>query len=161
MADKEQPTTTSNKSFLYETLDQQYQDAILMLYGGWSYQRIAKELKITYGAIRRWFMTGGICKPAYDELLKEHAKENRRKVKKIDKKIDEYLPDALETLYTAARSGNWKAAESLLHIGGKVPVQKIKAEVETKENDEKIKESAKQIAEYVRQNLPGGNKENT
>src|SRR4051794_36027310 len=102
-----QKSTSVNKTFLYQGLAQRHQDAVLMLYGGFTYQRIAKELNVKYGTIRDWFMTGGICKPAYDELLKEHSKENRRKVKKIDKKIDEYLPDALETLYTAARSGNW------------------------------------------------------
>ncbi len=134
MAD-EQNATERNSSYLFESLEAEQQEAVLYAFSGWPYPRIAKEIKRPYATVRRWFMTGGICKPAYDELIKQQAKENRKQLKKIADKIQEALPDALETLHKSAKGGNWKAAESLLHIGGHAPLTKIQATIDNTDKE--------------------------
>lgn len=155
-----QPDTAEHKLYIVDTLEPNHQQAVYLRFGGTDYIDIARECEVIYSTVRHWFAKNGVCYAALKQLNDERSRENRARFKKLDKKIEEYAPDALETLHQRAKV-SWKAAESLLHIAGKVPVQKIKAEVENKESDNKIKESAKQIADYVRQNLAGGNQKNT
>ena len=126
----QQNATERNKTLLLDGLDQQYQDAVMLLYGGFTYQRIAKECKVTYSSVRRWFMSGGICKPAYDELLRQKTKENKKLAKQIDAKLKEYAPEALETLYKAAKTGNWLAAQSLLDRAGYSPLNRAQVTID-------------------------------
>jgi len=148
MSNKQRQTTT-NKPLIVESLEPQYQDAVFMLFGGMTYQKIAKECNVKYGTVRLWFMTGGLCEPAYKELLALRARENRRKFKSLNKKFEEYAPDALETLHNSTKAGNWKAAESLLDRAGFSPVNKIKAEVENTD-DKEVSELVQELRGYVK-----------
>ena len=156
MADRQEPTIT-DRNYLFQSLDQQYQDAILMHFDGIRYKQIAKELNVKYGTVRDWFMKGGICCAAFQELLDIRSKENKKKAKKIEKKFEEYAPDALETLYESAKAGNWKAAESLLDRAGYSPVQKIKTETDNGDLD-KVAEAIDKLSEYAKSTIDTSDK---
>lgn len=156
---KRQKQTIPDKKYLVDSLEPNYQKAIFMRLDGRSHIDIMNTLDCGYTTVRNWFMKGGICHAAYQELLAEVSRERREQFNKLNEKFEEYAPDALETLHSKSKV-SWKAAESLLDRAGFSPVQKIKAEVENKENDEKIEQSANKIADYVRQNLADGNQKN-
>jgi hypothetical protein len=92
-------------------------------------------------------------------LREELSAENRERFVKLRETMEEAAPEAFTSLRLSAKK-SWKAAESLLHMAGFTPEQKIKQTVENIENEETVKQSANQIAEYVRQNLASGNKKN-
>src|SRR5690349_10466402 len=101
----------------------------------------------------------GVCYAAYEQLREEQSIENRERFVKLRETMEEAAPEAFTRLRLATKK-SWKAAESLLHIAGFTPEQKIKQTVENIENEETIKESANKIAEHVRHNLTSTNQGN-
>lgn len=127
---------TNINELRFDQLEPTQQEAILLVFDGWRYEKIAERLKVRYGTIRAWFMTGGICKPAYDQLLKDQAKANMEILEKMNDEIQKALPDALKELIRSAKRGNWQAAVALLDRGGYSPTQKIEATIDQGEKEE-------------------------
>ena len=119
--------STKQYEYLVDKLDAPQQKAVFMRLLGKDETDIALELKVTYTTVRGWFQKNRPAEKALSQLKKERAKENRKAYKKLDSAIQEAAPAALETLKRVGKY-NWKAAESLIHIAGYLPVQRIKQE---------------------------------
>src|SRR5205807_10289735 len=99
MTELQQPTqedTSIHTAYLVDNLEKVHQEAVYMRFGGKEYMEIAEELKVAYTTVRHWFASDGICYAAHKQLADERSRENRKKFKQLDKKIQEYAPDALE-----------------------------------------------------------------
>jgi len=161
---KKQTKTTDNKiashRYLYEDLPEKQQQAIFYRYGGWRYERIARELGFTYQRVREYFMANGECRAAYDELCSERTQRNKMAMDALKTKIEEMLPEMIEVLEKSAQSGNWQAAMALLDRGGFGPSQKIEATVDQSEKEEVIrliKELRDKIKDTSKNILPSPN----
>lgn len=150
---------SEGKRYLIDDLEPIHQEAIYLRLEGAEYQYIAKRLKYSYTHVRRLFAEGGICKAAYEELRDEVNIEKREKFGKLKEEIEQAAPEAFNYLRIAARR-NWKAAESVMHIAGFTPLQKVEAKVENT-NIGKVRETADEIADYVRQNITSGNQKDS
>ena len=122
-----------------------------MRFGGISEIKIAKELSVKYITIRQWFAHDGKCYKAYQALIKERARLNKRRVKKLEEQIQNTLPEMVDALYESGKRGNWMAAQSLLHIGGYQPVQKQEIKIDSPDKED-VAGSVKDLREYVKSN---------
>ena len=148
MSDK-QKTTKHDRPRLIDDLDMKYQEAVVLRFGGMREIQIAKELSVKYATVRQWFERNGICYAAYQELLKERARLNKKRVKKLEEQIQATLPEMVDVLYESGKRGNWMAAQSLLHIGGHQPVQKQEIKIDSPDK-ENVAESVKDLRKYVK-----------
>ena len=154
------PTKTHKKTTgqsLYEQLSPEWQKAVqlrLDFHRIWEITRFNIGLK--YDTLREGFATGGIAHDAYETLKAERAAEDLEANSEVDNMIVEALPVAIRTLATKAQT-NWKAAESLAHIAGRTPKQKIEVEVENNTVD-KLAEIVKGLENDARTSLVATNK---
>jgi hypothetical protein len=118
---------------------------------------LAKVSELAYGTIKHLFEMGRPVRLAYDELVLDRTKALRRQYKHANKKLQEAVPIALETM-THAAAYKWQAAESVLHMAGYNPSTKIKVETE-KNTVDKLADVLKGFEDEARAEMAGENQE--
>lgn len=118
-------STSVNRPLLIDQLDKMHADAVVLYFSGCSYLTIANELKVKRQTVAKWFMWNGICKPAYDELIKIDRKRNRKRIEKTMEELKSLLPGSIDALRKAIVSGSWEAGLSVLDRTGYGTTQKI------------------------------------